>query len=380
MTAAAKSQPLEKPVGPLKETGTDTSKPVKPLKRPVKTLNKPGAPPARAARLGKVTDLPVTAHAVPRAAAAPAKSAPKPTLATRKKSVAPHPNSDQPIRIFQIFYDDWHEQLLDPEFEPYDNRGIQSELFEFEVFEKLAQSKRTSGAEYWGALSWRFSEKTGMSGKELLAAIAANPGYDVYYCNPFPANEAVYHNTWIQGEPSHPSFLALAQSFFEAAGLPVAQLKAIQVSDSFSASNYLIGKPAFWDAYLLFVRRALGNAERRMPANMRALLHSKIADQHSFHFGATYVPFIVERLLGTFLATDGAGLKAFKLALPAREKELNVHQRLLREMKDVAHKTKSNWLAAIWINYRALYLSQTNGREWCQKYLRSITPAEVKFG
>lgn len=66
--------------------------------------------------------------------------------------------------------------------------------------------------------------------------------------------------------------------------------------------------------------------------------------------------------------------------LPAREKELNVHQRMLREMKDVAHRTKSNWLAAIWMNYRALYLTQTNGRDWSQKYLRAITPMDVKFG
>jgi hypothetical protein len=48
-------------------------------------------------------------------------------------------------------------------------------------------------------------------------------------------------------------------------------------------------------------------------------------------------------------------------------------------MKDVAHKTKSPWLAACWVNYRNLYLSQTNGAEWCKRYLRNITPTEVKF-
>ena len=295
-------------------------------------------------------------------------------------SVKLHPNAKAPVRIFQIYYDDWHEPLLDQEFVPYDNRGVQSELFEFKVFEQLAKSARISGAKYWGALSWRFAEKTGMSGKELLDTVAAKPGFDVYYCNPFPENEAVYHNTWIQGEPSHPAFLELAKSFFEAAGLPVEQLTSIQVSGRFTAANYMVGNPAFWQAYLLFVRRALGNAERRMPANMRALLHSRIADQHSFHFGATYVPFIVERLLGTFLSTEGAHLKAFKIPLPEREKTLNVHQRLLREMKDVAHKTKSNWLAAVWMNYRSLYMTQTNGREWSQKHLRNITPTDLKFG
>ena len=37
------------------------------------------------------------------------------------------------------------------------------------------------------------------------------------------------------------------------------------------------------------------------------------------------------------------------------------------------------WLAACWVNYRNLYLMQVNGKEWCDKYLRSITPTEITF-
>jgi hypothetical protein len=48
-------------------------------------------------------------------------------------------------------------------------------------------------------------------------------------------------------------------------------------------------------------------------------------------------------------------------------------------MKDVAHRTKSAWLAACWVNYRNLYLMQVNGKEWCDKYLRNITPTEITF-
>ena len=379
-TKKKRSKPAAKP--PVRKAKA-TAKP----KTPVKSLSKPKAPAKKTDKAKTKAKPAAKSKAKPAPPAKPkhrvaqrtpaAKAAPKPAT---PKSPAPHPLAKQPVRLYQIFYDDWHEQLIDPALEPYDNRGVKSELFEFDVFEKLAKSDRTRGAEYWGALSWRFGEKTGMSGQDLRAAIAANPGFDVYYCNPFPANEAVYHNAWVQGEPSHPSFLALATAFFQAAGLPVERLTSIQTASSFSAANYLIGKPAFWSAYIQFVRKALATAERKMHPKMRALLHSKIADQHSFHFGATYVPFIVERLLDTFLHTEGAGLKAFKIVLPAREQELNVHQKLLREMKDVAHKTKSNWLAAIWVNYRSLYLTQTNGREWTQKYLRAITPPGVKFG
>jgi hypothetical protein len=117
-----------------------------------------------------------------------------------------------------------------------------------------------------------------------------------------------------------------------------------------------------------------------MPPALRDLMHSPLADDRNLHAGATYLPFIVERLLPIFMRTEGKDFQAHKIALPERERELNVHMKLLREMKDVAHKTQSAWLAACWVNYRNLYLSQTKGKAWCEKYLRAITPTEVRFG
>ncbi|MCS6764148.1 MAG: hypothetical protein MO853_09575 [Candidatus Protistobacter heckmanni] len=94
-----------------------------------------------------------------------------------------------------------------------------------------------------------------------------------------------------------------------------------------------------------FVRTALAAAEQVLPDAMRGLLHSRRADQRGLHGGATYLPFIVERLFPVFTQTAGAQLRGCKIALPARESEMNVHLQLLREMKDVAHRTRSPWLA-----------------------------------
>jgi len=237
-----------------------------------------------------------------------------------------------PVRVFQIYYEDWHEQVLDPDFIPYDNRGVESELLEFAVFEALANSASVAGAKLWGAMSIRFSEKTGLAGKEWLTAIAAKPGFDVYYCNPAPGNESIYHNVWLQGVPSHPSFLELTTAFFQAAGLPVSELTSIQPSTRFAAANYFVATPRFWSAYLDFVRKVVDGAEQRLSPKMRALLHSTKADSKGLHSGVTYIPFIVERLFGVFLRTAGAEFKAHKIALAPLEKDLNVHQVLLREM------------------------------------------------
>jgi hypothetical protein len=287
---------------------------------------------------------------------------------------------NSPIRIFQIYFEGWQRELLDPAFYPLDNSRGNSELMEFNVFEQLQRNAATQNAELWGALSWKFAEKTGMQGADLVKQIVDHPGYDVYFMNPHPYNEALYHNMWVQGEVSHPEFLELSRLFHAAAGLDEKDLKVVESSANFSAANYFVASPKFWALFIAFVKRVLVTADKRLDPKVRDLIHSKVADDKGLHAGATYVPFIVERLFMTFMRSEGKDLKGYKIALPERERELNVHLKLLREMKDVAHKTQSAWLAACWVNYRNLYMSQTNGKAWCEKYLRAITPTEVRFG
>lgn len=282
-------------------------------------------------------------------------------------------------RIYQIYFEPWQRELLDKAFKPLDNSGARTESQEFAVFERLIKSEELKEVELWGALSWRFNEKTGLTGKELLAQIKANPGYDVYFCNAHLGNEAIHYNMWMQGETSHPNFLQLVSAVFKAAALDEQELSALHPSSSFSADNCFVATPKFWRAYIAFIRKVLKAADKNLSPELLRLLHSKSADPHDLHAGATYVPFIVERLFAYFMRTRGSKLKPFKLVLPKREAELNVHQKLLREMKDMAFKTKSAWLAACWVNYRNLYLSQTQTKPWCNKYLRAITPTKMHF-
>jgi hypothetical protein len=218
-----------------------------------------------------------------------------------------------------------------------------------------------------------------MQGAEWVKQIVDHPGNDVYYCNPHPLNEALFHNMWMQGETSHPQFLEITKAFFAAANLDDKEITTVQATGSFVAANYFVASPKFWERFIPFVRKVLTAADKRMPPALRDLMHSRMADDRNLHPGATYVPFIVERLFPVFMRSEGKDLKPYKIALPERERELNVHLKLLREMKDVSHRTQSAWLAACWVNYRNLYLSQTNGKAWCEKYLRSITPTEVRF-
>lgn len=287
--------------------------------------------------------------------------------------------SEQDIRIFQIYYEDWHRELLDPAFNPLNNSQVTSELMEFEVFERLFCSSHVNDSKLWGALSWRYKEKTGITGAQLIKIIQANPDIDVYYCNPHVANEALFHNAWLQGEVCHPQLLKLSTALFDAVGLDRQQLYTLSPSTSWSAANYFVGSHLFWKKYLAFVRDILNLAEKKLDSQTLNVLRMKTADIKGMHRGATYLPFIIERLFSIFIQTVGKQLRVFKIPLPERERELNIHLKMLRDMKDVAYQQQSPWLAACWINYRNLYFTQFYGQAWCQRYLRAITPTEIRF-
>lgn len=337
----------------------------------VKTAAKPATRKATPAAKRKAQAQPMLKLvASPAPARVPARSG--------KRVPTPEPVQDK-VRIFQIYYRPEQRQYLEPAFEPYNNEGDNSPLLEFNVFRKLMHSELLRGAGLWGALSWKFKEKTGLSGEQLLQIIAAHPGHDVYYCNPFPELEAVYHNLWLQGEPSHPNFLILCRDFFQAAGLDESAFTQLVPSSHFAASNYFVATPAFWQGYIAFISDVIARAERSMSATAKAMIYSAAADRKAMHAGASYMPFIVERLFGVYLSHAQGQYKTHKFTCEQQEAKLNVHLRLLRQMKDVAISSKSLWLATCWANYRNVYMQQLHGADWCKRYLRDITPVQVKF-
>lgn len=286
---------------------------------------------------------------------------------------------NSPIRVFQMYSESWQRELLDSAFYALDVSRVDAHTLDLSVWTQLQANPATQGAQLWGAVSWRFAERTGMNGADWVRQIEAQPGSDVYFSSAGIQQEAVFHNPWLQAETQFPRFLELARAFFEATGLPLEQLSAISPSPMVATGGMLVGTPDFWAAYVPWLRKLLVTADKRMPPALRDLMHGPIAGAEQGSQDR-YLPHIVDRLLPVFLRTDGQGFKPARIALSERDRELNVHQKLLGEMKDVAHRTQSAWLAACWVNYRNLYLGQTQSKPWVQQHLRSITPTEIKFG
>lgn len=281
--------------------------------------------------------------------------------------------------VFQIYFDPAQQSALDPAFVPYDNSARTTEALEFDVFRRLAASASVKSHSHWGAVSWRFFEKTGLTGRELLSQVRLAPEVDLWYCHPYPYLEGLFHSSWHHGHTTHPDLLNLAREVFEVARLPTDDLDRLEASNHFSAANYFVGSQRFWAVYLPFVRDVLAAAEVGLPPTTLATLHSSDADPKKFHHGSTYLPFIIERLLPTFLRGPGAHLTVRRYALPRKEARLNGELRLLRTLKDQAVAEQSTDLARNWMARRNRYVQPRCTREWWAEFAPLLNPAEIVF-
>ncbi len=306
------------------------------------------------------------------------------TVDTESLPISGHPTeavvNSTTIRLFQFYQGRAPLGERDPDLEPITLTEKQDNFLEATLFIGLNREPSLQKVGLWGAFSEAFTERTGLSGAALRAEIEANPGFDVYFCNPYPETEALYHNLWIQGEVAHPNFIHLSREFLKAGGLSETLVDALYPSRLFASCNYFVATPPFWNAYLAFVESVVRRADETLSEPLRAQLASKEADARGLHHGSSYLRFILERLFSIFLMVEGATWRGYKIPLPAAEKRMNVHLRLLREMRDLAIVQKSYWQAACWANYRTLYLTQIHDRAWLQRYLASITPTQLRFG
>ena len=127
------------------------------------------------------------------------------------------------VSVFQIEYSDDVVGEFDSAFIRYDCRD-NPEPEKREIAHMLRfydeGAWRSEGADYFGLVSPKFSGKAGISGKTFVDWVNVNPGYDVYFVNPFPQLSYQYFNVWTQGEAWHPGLSDLANALFVAAGFP----------------------------------------------------------------------------------------------------------------------------------------------------------------
>ena len=202
--------------------------------------------------------------------------------------------------IYQIQYSDDVVGEFDHEFIKYDCRDFpeseRREIAHMQRFYKEERWKKES-SEYFGLVSPKFGSKCKLAGADFLNWINDNPGYDVYFINPFPQLQYLHFNVWDQGEYWHPGLLDLADNLFAVAGMDVCtrQLPRNR-SDTLLYSNYWVGNQRFWQEFMQFI----GNLTCAVD-ELAEIDRKQLFEKAPHYAEATYFPFIFERMFSTFL-------------------------------------------------------------------------------
>ncbi len=205
------------------------------------------------------------------------------------------------IRIYQIYFEQDQVQSLDPDFIPYFNPPTSGKnLYEYGVFVREYKTSAFSSEELRGYVSWKFGTKAKISGAQFHNFIQANPGFDVYFINPFP-EELTFRNVWLHGDYFHPGLIRLAQTAFDAVGYKYDLSNISNGIRSAAYSNYWVGNRKFWEKYMNFTIPIYDYLISESSDEDKAALWSPAP---GYDKSTPMFPFVMERLFSTLLIAD----------------------------------------------------------------------------
>ena len=206
------------------------------------------------------------------------------------------------VKIFQNYYSDEQQELIDPAFVPHDGRkNARTDYREVGLFLRMFHSGLYRAANYTGIVSPKFQGKTCMAGEDFIRFIENNPGYDAYFINPYPCNAYYSFNVWTHGEINHIGLMVVAQELFDRAGLEfnISRMGRNSLSTVLYC-NYWAGNESFWQKFMELHVRLLDAVDHLPEAGRRRLftLDPRYPDP------VPMLPFIFERLFSTLLHMD----------------------------------------------------------------------------
>lgn len=154
--------------------------------------------------------------------------------------------------VYQIYYDEASRQRVEPEFIPLDNTASERpDWLEFWPILKFLQSNTLQEGSWYGFLSPRFVEKTGVNGQQVIELLnAVGDAEDVVLLSPFWDHGSFFLNAFEEGEATVAGLLDASQRFVDSIGFDIDLRTRVVTSRNTVFSNYFIAKPVFWRRWL----------------------------------------------------------------------------------------------------------------------------------
>jgi hypothetical protein len=270
----------------------------------------------------------------------------------------------QNIKIFQIYFKPEQVYSLDSAFVPLDNTAnLTPALREWANWNDTLLTHSFDEDDLIGFVSWKFKEKTNLSGKQFLSFINDNPGADLYFVNPCLVNEALFANSWEQGDIHHPGISAIGNSFLAKIGYDDVDVTSMVLDRNCTMfANYIVGSKAFWDKFMLFTRKLFTEAENDPVFNQQVF--GKGMSNYAHDKSLPNFTFLIERLIPTFIELEQISALAYQYT---PETVLEKYQpylgelRALSNLKVLINQHNSDDLYDIWNHYRHSLLQRHPG-------------------
>jgi hypothetical protein len=167
------------------------------------------------------------------------------------------------IFIHQILNHYTQPADLDPGFLVLDNSANERpDWFEYWPIRKFLLNEPLDEASFYGFLSPKFKAKTNLSAAAVHEFVARDSGStDVVLLSPSLHLTAYHSNVFAYGEKAHPGLLEVADRFFRHIGEPTDLDSLVTTSCNEVYSNFFIGKPRFWRAWLGVTEQLFALAE-----------------------------------------------------------------------------------------------------------------------
>jgi hypothetical protein len=156
------------------------------------------------------------------------------------------------VQIYHIYYNQETRARLQPGFLPLDNtENKRPDWFEFWVIKNFLEQNQLHEDTWYGFLSPRFQDKTGVKSSYLLELLdAIDQHADVLLVDFGWDQLAYFKNPWEQGEAWHPGITELTQHFLDATGRDIRLDDIVTSTATAVFSNYVIAKKKYWQEWL----------------------------------------------------------------------------------------------------------------------------------
>lgn len=208
------------------------------------------------------------------------------------------------INDIQLFYISYSAKTLEQMPEGYlllDNSDhARDDWREYWPIRNFLLSQSLSADTWYGFLSPRFGEKTGLLPHDVIHFINSAPAEtEVVTFSPQPDMGAFFLNVFEQEEVFQPGFTAAAQAFFYSIGLTYDLSQLLMDSRHIVFSNYQIARGSFWKRWLEINERLFAICEGDSSA-----LKDELTCPTSYPGAVQRKVFLMERIASFILATE----------------------------------------------------------------------------